>query len=67
MLFILLLISTLLNVNAGEGHTWSEEVTLFDTPIDDRDAGIICSRKNTIIVSWFNGPYEGKWQGNWII
>ena len=42
MLFILLSISTLLNVNAGEGHTWSEEVTLFDTPVDDRDAGIIC-------------------------
>jgi len=49
------------------GTTWSKEVTVFDTPIDDRDAGIICTGENTIIVSWFTGPYGGKWQGNWII
>lgn len=49
------------------GSTWSDEVTVFDTPIDDRDAGIICTSVNTILVSWFTGPYGGKWQGNWII
>ena len=42
MFFLTLNSHTLLKVNAGEGHTWSEEVSLFDTPIDDRDAGIIC-------------------------
>jgi len=49
------------------GTTWGKEVTVFDTPIDDRDAGIICTSMNTILVSWFTGPYGGKWQGNWII
>ena len=54
-------------VRSGDGgSTWSEEVTVFDTPIDDRDAGNICTLQNTIIVSWFTGPYGGKWQGNWI-
>lgn len=35
------------------GKTWSEPVTVNNTPLDDRDAGIIVTRRGTVIVSWF--------------
>jgi len=49
------------------GDTWSEAVTVFDTPIDDRDSGIIRTAKDTMLVSWFTGPGGGEWQGHWIV
>ena len=35
------------------GRTWSAPVTVNNTPLDDRDAGILVTAKGTIIVSWF--------------
>ena len=35
------------------GKTWSEPETINNTPLDDRDAGIIQTSKGTILVSWF--------------
>lgn len=35
------------------GSTWSTPETINNTPLDDRDAGIIVTRKGTIVVSWF--------------
>jgi hypothetical protein len=35
------------------GETWSDPVTVNNTPLDDRDAGVIVTRKRTVIVSWF--------------
>ena len=35
------------------GKTWSEPVIVNNTPLDDRDAGIILTKQGTIIVSWF--------------
>ncbi|MDD2243867.1 MAG: sialidase family protein [Dysgonamonadaceae bacterium] len=35
------------------GETWSEPEEINNTPLDDRDAGIIQTSKNTILVSWF--------------
>jgi sialidase-1 len=49
------------------GKTWSEHETIFDTPIDDRDSGIIRTAKGTILVSWFTNPGGGEWQGHWTI
>jgi len=39
--------------SADSGRTWSEPVTVNNTPLDDRDAGIIVTRPGTVIVSWF--------------
>ncbi len=39
--------------SSDNGKTWSAPVTINNTPLDDRDAGIIVTRKGTIIVSWF--------------
>ncbi len=50
------------------GKTWSEALTIHDFPIDDRDAGIVRTRKGTLIVSWFTGPpYHTALQGNYVI
>ncbi|MBN2309120.1 MAG: exo-alpha-sialidase [Candidatus Hydrogenedentes bacterium] len=35
------------------GKTWTEPATINNTPLDDRDAGIIETHKGTLIVSWF--------------
>lgn len=39
--------------SSDNGETWSEPVTINNTPLDDRDAGILVTKKGTIIVSWF--------------
>ena len=35
------------------GATWSEPETINNTPLDDRDAGVIQTLKGTLLVSWF--------------
>ncbi len=35
------------------GRTWSEPTTINNTPLDDRDAGIIQTSKGTLLVNWF--------------
>ncbi len=35
------------------GKTWSEPETINNTPLDDRDAGILETRKGTLLVNWF--------------
>jgi len=35
------------------GKTWTQPVTINNTVLDDRDAGIIETIKGTLVVSWF--------------
>lgn len=35
------------------GQTWSQPRTINDTPLDDRDAGIIALSDGTLLVRWF--------------
>lgn len=37
-----------------EGRTWSAPKVLIDTPLDDRDAGIVVGRDGKVIVTTFN-------------
>lgn len=39
--------------SADNGKTWSQPETINNTPLDDRDAGIIQTSRGTILVSWF--------------
>jgi len=39
--------------SSDNGKTWSEPVTVNNTPLDDRDAGIIVTKKGTLLVTWF--------------
>ena len=53
--------------SSDSGATWSEPVTISNTPLDDRDAGIIQTRKGTLIASWFTSVaflYQFQTKGN---
>ena len=38
--------------SADEGETWSVPETIRDSPLDDRDAGIIVTAQGTLLASW---------------
>ncbi|MEC8930035.1 MAG: sialidase family protein [Candidatus Latescibacterota bacterium] len=40
--------------SSDDGDTWSAPQIIRDSPIDDRDAGIIETARATILVSWFS-------------
>ena len=43
------------------GKTWTAPVTIRNTPLDDRDAGIIETLSGTLLVSWFTSlAFERK-------
>ena len=44
---------TVLNVSHDEGRTWSAPHVINDSPLDDRDAGIVNLGGNRVLVSWF--------------
>ena len=39
--------------SSDNGNTWDNPVTINNTPLDDRDAGIIETMDGTLIVTWF--------------
>jgi len=39
--------------STDNGATWSKPVTINNTPLDDRDAGIIETKDGTLVASWF--------------
>ena len=40
--------------STDEGKTWSAPQTVFDSPIDDRDAGLVVMPDGTLILSTFS-------------
>ncbi len=43
-----------------DGETWSEPEIVCNTPLDDRDAGIIQTGKGTLVMAWFTSlAFEG--------
>lgn len=44
---------TVLNTSTDDGRTWSAPRAINDSPIDDRDAGVISLGGNRLLVSWF--------------
>lgn len=44
---------TVLNVSHDDGRTWSAPQVLNDSPLDDRDAGIVSLGGQQLLVSWF--------------
>ena len=50
-----------------EGKTWSEPLSICNTPLDDRDAGIIETRQGTLVVAWFTSlAFEGSLKSSWL-
>ncbi len=49
---------TTVNISRDEGKTWSSPVIINDTPLDDRDAGIVNMGKGRLLATWFCHPAE---------
>ena len=48
------------------GKTWSEPETVNNSPLDDRDAGIIQTKKGTLLISWFTSLAYANPARKWI-
>ena len=48
---------TFLVRSGDEGESWSAPELVNNTPLDDRDTGILACRDGTVIVSWFTSHY----------
>ena len=38
--------------SSDNGKTWSEPVTALDTPLDDRNTGLIATKEGTLLATW---------------
>ena len=57
--------------STDDGKTWSEPETINNTPLDDRDAGILETIRGTLLVSWFTSlafdtPNSYKQHPEWV-
>ena len=41
--------------STDDGETWSEPEIINNTPLDDRDTGLLVTRSGVVIMSWFTG------------
>jgi len=53
--------------STDNGETWTDPVTINNTPLDDRDAGVLETAQGTLLVSWFtslafDNTKQAKWQ-----
>ena len=51
---------TVISFSEDEGKTWSFPTPIIDTPLDDRDGGILVYGDNNVIVNSFNGSIESQ-------
>src|SRR5262249_1939359 len=43
------------------GETWTAPETIANSPLDDRDAGIVVLRSGVIVVSWFTASFTPEY------
>lgn len=63
---------TVLFKSHDNGNTWSEPTIVNDTPLDDRDAGVVSLGGQRLAVTWFTSntyhymkPYKDALTGQW--
>lgn len=49
---------TVMNISPDDGKTWSPPMIVNDTPMDDRDSGIVNLGGKRMLVTWFSHPAE---------
>lgn len=62
---------TVLNVSTDQGRTWSSPRVINDSPLDDRDAGLVNLGGDSLLVSWFTLDTRAylktqEWVRNWL-
>jgi hypothetical protein len=57
---------TVLHESRDDGRTWSESRVIQDSPIDDRDAGIVNLGGDSVLVSWFRSDTRKYADEGWI-
>jgi putative membrane-bound dehydrogenase-like protein len=57
---------TVLHESKDDGRTWSASRVIQDSPIDDRDAGILNLGGNSLLVSWFRSDTRKYADEDWI-
>ena len=57
---------TVLNVSRDDGRTWSPPRVIQDSPIDDRDAGIVSLGGKSVLASWFRSDTRIYAKEGWI-
>ncbi len=43
-----------ISTSADEGRTWTSPRVINDSPLDDRDSGVVCAGGERVLVSWFS-------------
>ena len=56
---------TVLNVSADGGKTWTGPRAINDSPIDDRDAGVVNLGGKKVLVSWFTSDTREYAKQDW--
>ncbi len=49
---------TAMSISRDEGETWCSPMVVNDTPLDDRDAGILNTGNGKLLLTWFCHPKE---------
>jgi hypothetical protein len=61
---------TVLNVSTDNGATWSSPRVINDSPLDDRDAGIVDLGDGKLLATWFTSDtriyFKEEWVKNWL-
>lgn len=61
---------TVLNVSRDGGRTWSPPRVISDTPLDDRDAGVVSLGGQRLLVTWFTTDTRRnvgeQWVRDWV-
>jgi sialidase-1 len=57
---------TVLHESTDDGRTWSESRVIQDSPIDDRDAGIVNLGGDSLLVSWFRSDTRKYADEDWV-
>ena len=57
---------TVLHESKDDGRTWSASRVIQDSPIDDRDAGIVNLGGESVLVSWFRSDTRKYLDEDWV-
>ena len=56
---------TVLNFSGDDGRTWSAPRVINNSPLDDRDAGVVCLGGDRLLVSWFTSDTRNYRRSEW--